>query len=63
MINKWQQKIPTAFINIDYPGEKGERLFPDVNSHVFRYLVRHNTGIINQSNKWNILLFKEAYYA
>ena len=150
--NKEKDKIPTVFINIDYPGEKGEHLLKkcfkklgrstnqkvnfvcrysvtkisfftnmkeklnklsksnvvyqfscpgcessyigktdrtlfertkehvtranvknqfsinnlipnDVNTHEFRLnLVRQNTRIIDESNNWNVLLFKEAYH-
>ena len=35
----------------------------DVNKHEFRLnLVRQNTRIIDESNNWNVLLFKEAYH-
>ena len=35
----------------------------DVNTHEFRLnLVRQNTRIIDESNNWNVLLFKEAYH-
>ena len=35
----------------------------DVNTHEFRLnLVLHNSRIIDQSNNWNVLLFKEAYH-
>ena len=34
-----------------------------VNTHEFRLNpVRQNTRIIDESNNWNILLFKEAYH-
>ena len=35
----------------------------DVNTHEFRLnLVRQNTRIIDQSNNWNVSMFKEAYH-
>ena len=35
----------------------------DVNKHEFRLnLVRQNTRIIDESNNWNVLLFKEGYH-
>ena len=35
----------------------------DINTHEFRLnLVRHSTRLIDQSNNWNILSFKEAYH-
>ena len=35
----------------------------DVNAYDFRLnLVCHNTRPIDQSNNWNLLLFKEAYH-
>ena len=38
-------------------------MFHDVNTNEFRLnLVHHNTRIIDQSNNWNVLLFKEAYH-
>ena len=47
-----------------------EHLFPinslilnDVNTHEFRLNhVCHNTRIIDQTNNWNVLLFREAYH-
>ena len=38
-------------------------MFNDVNTHEFRLnLVRHDTRIVDQSNTWNVLSFKEAYH-
>ena len=49
--------------NVEHLFSINNLMLNDVNTHEFRLnLVRQNTRIIDQSNNWNVLLFKEAYH-
>ena len=49
--------------NVEHLFSINNLMLNDVNTHEFMLnLVRQNTRIINQSNNWNVLLFKEAYH-
>ena len=50
-------------LNMEYLFFINSLILDDVNKHNFRLnLVRQNTRIIDESNNWNVLLFKEAYH-
>ena len=50
-------------LNVEHLFSINNLLLNDVNTHEFRLpLARQSTRIIDQSNNWNVLLFKEAYY-
>ena len=50
-------------LNVEHLFSINNLILNDVNMHEIRLnLVRQNTGIINGSNNWNILLFKEAFH-
>ena len=47
--------------NVEHLFSINSLILNGINTHEFRLnLVHQNTGIINQSNNWNVLLFKEA---
>ena len=49
-------------LNLEHLFSINNLILNDVNTHEFRLnLVRQNTRIIDESNNWNVLLFKEAY--
>ena len=51
------------FLNVEHLFSINNLILNDVNTHEFRLnLVRQNTRIIDQSNNWNVLLFKDAYH-
>ena len=50
-------------LNVELLFSINNLILNDVNTHEFRLnLVCENTGIIDKSNNWNVLLFKEAYH-
>ena len=50
-------------LNVEHLFFINNLILNDVNTHEFRLNpVRQNTRIIDESNNWNILLFKEAYH-
>ena len=50
-------------LNVKYLFSINNSLQNDVNKHKFSLsFVRQNTRIIDESNNWNVLLFKEAYH-
>ena len=50
-------------LNVEHLFSINNVILNDVNTHEFRLnLVRLNTRIIDESNNWNVLLFKEAYH-
>ena len=49
-------------LNLEHLFSINNLILNDVNTHEFRLnIVRQNTRIIDESNNWNVLLFKEAY--
>ena len=49
--------------NVEHLFSINNLILNDANMHELRLnLVRQNTRIIDQSNNWNVLLFKEAYH-
>ena len=47
--------------NVEHLFSINNLILNDINTHEFRLnLVRHNTRISDQSNNWDVLLFKEA---
>ena len=49
-------------LNVEHLFSINNLILNDVNTHEFRLnLVRQNIRIIDESNNWNVLLFKEAY--
>ena len=49
-------------LNVEHLFSINNLILNDVNTHEFRLnIVRQNTRIIDESNNWNVLLFKEAY--
>ena len=54
---------PDNCSNVEHLFSINNLILNDANTHEFRLnLVRHNTRIIDQSNNWNDLLFKDAYH-
>ena len=50
-------------LNVQHLFSINNFILNDVNRHEFWLnLVRQNTRIIDESNNWNVLLFKEAYH-
>ena len=50
-------------LNLEHLFSINNLILNDVNTHEFRLnIVRQNTRIIDESNNWNVLLFKEAYH-
>ena len=50
-------------LNVELLFSINNSILNDVNTHEFRLnLVCQNTRIIDESNNWNVLLFKEAYH-
>ena len=49
-------------LNLEHLFSINNLILNDVNTHEFRLnIVRQNIRIIDESNNWNVLLFKEAY--
>ena len=50
-------------LNVKHLFSVNNLILNDVNTHKFMLnRVRQNTGITNESNNWNVLLFKEAFH-
>ena len=50
-------------LNVEHLFSINNLILNEVNTHKFRLNLAHqNTRIIDESNNWNVLLFKEAYH-
>ena len=51
------------YLNVEHLFSMNNLIVNDDSTHDFKLnLVRQNTGIINESNNWNVLLFKETFH-